>query len=58
MPARLRRRDRTRVLMTADTVGGVWQYALDLARGLSEAGASTILAVLGPAPSANGEPSI
>lgn len=52
MPARLRRRDRTRVLMTADTVGGVWQYALDLARGLSEAGVSTILAVLGPAPSA------
>ena len=52
MPARLRRRDRTRVLMTADTVGGVWQYALDLARGLSDAGVSTILAVLGPAPSA------
>ena len=52
MPARLRRRDRTRVLMTADTVGGVWQYALDLARGLSEAGVSTRLAVLGPGPSA------
>jgi len=33
VPARLRRRDRTHVLMTADTVGGVWQYALDLARG-------------------------
>jgi glycosyltransferase involved in cell wall biosynthesis len=38
--------------MTADTVGGVWQYALDLARGLSEAGVSTSLAVLGPGPSA------
>ena len=37
--------------MTADAVGGVWTYALDLARGLGERGARTTLAVLGPAPS-------
>jgi glycosyltransferase involved in cell wall biosynthesis len=40
-----------RILMTADAVGGVWTYALDLARGLGERGARTTLAVLGPAPS-------
>jgi glycosyltransferase involved in cell wall biosynthesis len=49
--ARLRRPDRTRVFMTADAVGGVWQYALDLARGLAGAGVTTTLAILGPAPS-------
>ena len=37
----------TRVLMTADAVGGVWQYALDLAAALD---AEVVLAVLGPAP--------
>ncbi len=37
-----------RVLMTADAVGGVWTYALDLARGLTGRGASVTLAVLGP----------
>ena len=40
-----------RVLMTADAVGGVWTYALDLARGLSRHGVRTTLAILGPAPS-------
>ncbi len=39
------------VLMTADAVGGVWQYALDLAGGLRSHGIRTTLAVLGPAPS-------
>ena len=39
------------VLMTADAIGGVWTYALDLAGGLAEAGVSTRLAVLGPSPS-------
>src|SRR4051794_37949888 len=39
------------VLMTADAVGGVWQYALELARGLSTQGFQTALAVLGPQPS-------
>jgi glycosyltransferase involved in cell wall biosynthesis len=41
------------VLMTADAVGGVWQYALDLAQGLSAYGVRTTLAVLGPAPHAD-----
>ncbi len=38
------------VLMTADAVGGVWTYALDLARGLAEHGVRTTLAVVGPPP--------
>jgi glycosyltransferase involved in cell wall biosynthesis len=42
----------TTVLLTADAVGGVWQYALDLAHGLAERGVAVVLAVLGPAPSA------
>jgi len=41
-----------RLLMTADAVGGVWTYALDLARGLIDEGVSVVLAVLGPAPGA------
>ena len=41
----------TKVLMTADAVGGVWTYALDLAAGLQERGVAITLAVLGPAPS-------
>ena len=42
-----------RVLLTADAVGGVWTYALDLAGGLGAHGAGTTLAVLGPAPAAD-----
>ena len=38
------------VFMTADAVGGVWHYALDLARGLSGHGVRTTVAVLGPGP--------
>jgi glycogen(starch) synthase len=41
-----------RVLVTADAVGGVWTYALDLAAGLIGAGVRATLAVLGPAPTA------
>jgi len=36
-----------KVLMTADTVGGVWTYALELARGLGERGVEVALAALG-----------
>jgi glycogen(starch) synthase len=36
-----------RVLMTADTVGGVWTYALDLTRALGEAGIEVLLAGMG-----------
>jgi glycosyltransferase involved in cell wall biosynthesis len=45
------RTHRSRVFMTADAVGGVWQYALDLASGLKWHGFETILAVMGPNPS-------
>src|SRR3989304_3342454 len=38
-----------RVLMTADTAGGVWTYAMELAAGLSDAGVSISLATMGPA---------
>ena len=40
-----------RVLMTADAVGGVWTYAIDLARALGARGTRVTLAVIGPAPS-------
>lgn len=37
--------------MTADAVGGVWQYATDLSASLTAAGHEVTLAVLGPAAS-------
>ena len=36
-----------RILMTADTVGGVWTYALELARGLAPYGVEVALATMG-----------
>jgi glycosyltransferase involved in cell wall biosynthesis len=36
--------------MTAAAVGGVWHYALELARGLAASDVEVVLAVLGPAP--------
>jgi glycosyltransferase involved in cell wall biosynthesis len=36
--------------MTADAVGGVWQYALDLASTLGRHGVKVRVAVIGPAP--------
>lgn len=50
MPDGLAGRTSARVLMSADAVGGVWRYALDLADGFAARGVSTVLAVLGPAP--------
>jgi glycogen(starch) synthase len=38
------------VLMTADTVGGVWTYALDLARQLGQRGVRVVLATMGAPP--------
>ena len=38
--------------MTADAVGGVWTYALTLARALAAAGVRTILATMGARPAA------
>lgn len=43
--------ERLKVLITADAVGGVWQYSTDLARGLSGLGIETLLVLLGPGPS-------
>jgi glycogen synthase len=40
----------TRVLMTADAVGGVWTYALELARALAAHDIRTTLATMGPRP--------
>jgi glycogen synthase len=40
------------VLMTADAVGGVWSYALDLARSLERYGVEVTLATMGPRPGA------
>ena len=37
-----------RILMTTDSLGGIWTYGLDLGRGLSELGHAVTLAVLGP----------
>ncbi len=36
-----------RILMTADTVGGVWVYALELSRALRERGIEVVLATMG-----------
>src|SRR3954453_19482046 len=37
-----------RILMTADTVGGVWQYTTDLVNGLAARKVNVLVAVLGP----------
>ena len=42
-----------RILMTADTVGGVWQFAITLCRELATAGDRVLLATLGPLPTAD-----
>ena len=50
MPAGLIRPDRPeRILLTTDAVGGVWQYATDLATALVRRGVDVFLVVLGPA---------
>src|SRR6266542_1827922 len=36
-----------RVLMTADTVGGVWTYAMELSTALAETGIEVALATMG-----------
>lgn len=41
-----------RILITTDAVGGVWTYALELARALLPCGFTPVLAVIGPALSA------
>src|SRR5581483_11395624 len=39
-----------RILMTADTIGGVWTYSLELARGLAKHGVEVHLATMGALP--------
>ncbi len=38
---------RLRLLMTADTIGGVWSYALDLTAGLAQYDVEVVLATMG-----------
>lgn len=42
-----------RVLMTSDTVGGVWTYTTELVSGLLQSGCSVVLVTLGPRPDAD-----
>ncbi|HEX8061878.1 MAG TPA: glycosyltransferase family 4 protein [Allosphingosinicella sp.] len=42
-----------RILITTESAGGLWQYSLDLARGLSRLGHETVLALTGPAATAD-----
>lgn len=39
-----------RILITTDTVGGVWRYSLELAHGFARRGACVTLVTLGPSP--------
>src|SRR5947209_19468184 len=39
-----------RILMTADTVGGVWTYAMELVRALEHHGIEVALATMGALP--------
>ena len=41
---------RLRILMTTDTVGGVWTYALELTRALQTHDVDVLLATMGPHP--------
>ena len=41
---------RPRLLMTVDAVGGVWRYAMELARALTSRGVDVIFLCLGPKP--------
>jgi glycogen synthase len=41
-----------KILMTADAVGGVWSYSLELADALAPHGVEIVLATMGPLPSA------
>lgn len=49
--ARHVRAQQLRVLMTVDAVGGVWRYAMELARGLMAHDVGIVFAGLGPQPS-------
>src|SRR5258708_7666898 len=38
------------ILMTADTIGGVWTYAMTMCRKLEKHGCRVVLATMGPLP--------
>ncbi len=50
MPERAYRHSRQthRILLTTDTVGGVWRYAVELSRGLADRGHPITLVTVGP----------
>lgn len=50
MPGPLTGTRNAHVLMSADAIGGIWPYALDLAQGFATEGISTTLAIFGPEP--------
>ena len=41
------------VLITTDCIGGIWNYAVQLTRGLTVRGVEVLIAALGPAPTAS-----
>lgn len=49
---RARAQGRLRVMMTLDAAGGVWRYAMELARGLRPLGFDVVFVGQGPRPSA------
>ncbi|WP_267393344.1 MULTISPECIES: glycosyltransferase [unclassified Sphingomonas] len=42
-----------KLLLTTDAVGGVWQYTTELAHALAAQGVESVVAVLGPSPTAD-----
>lgn len=45
------KRGPARIMLTTDTVGGVWRYCLTLAAGLARHGVCVLMVTVGPAPS-------
>ncbi|HEX3019500.1 MAG TPA: glycosyltransferase family 4 protein [Chitinispirillaceae bacterium] len=43
-------RELERILMTVDTVGGVWNYAIELIKGMNNHGIDVAVATMGPLP--------
>jgi glycogen synthase len=52
-PPSVPRRELRRVLMTSDTIGGVWTYSIDLCRGLQNYGVQVVLLSMGRLPDAD-----
>jgi glycosyltransferase involved in cell wall biosynthesis len=52
-PDRQSPRPPSHILITTDSVGGIWNYTLQLAKGLSSRGSDVLIAGLGPEPNAS-----